>query len=50
MFTVYTYDDATFDGMVVFTGSLDACKTFIANDDFADDLYIVAPDGFTVVG
>ena len=50
MFTVYTYDDATFDGMVVFTGSFDACKAFIANDDFADDLYIVAPDGFTVVG
>ena len=49
MFTVYAYDDATCDDIIVFSGSLNACKTFVSNNNDDDDLYIVSSDGFTVI-
>lgn len=50
MFTVNIFDEATFDDDVIFTGTLIDCKMYVELfKDEGDDLYIVAPDGFTVV-
>jgi len=54
MYTVYYHDDLVCDYVVCFHGSLEECRTYVANDmDFwgedAEELFIVAPDGFTVV-
>jgi hypothetical protein len=38
-----------FDDAVAFTGTLEACQAYIAEDEFPEELFIVAPDGFTVV-
>ena len=46
MYTVCFFDEATFDDMAVFTGTLADCKAYKGTDD---ELYVVAPDGFTVV-
>ena len=49
MFTVCAYDDMVVDEVVVFEGTLEECRQYIANDEWSDELYIVAEDGFTVV-
>ena len=49
MFTVYTHDDLVVDEVVVFEGSLEECQQYVADDEWGDELYIVAEDGFTVV-
>ena len=49
MFTVYTHDDMVVDEMVLFQGSLEECQQYVAEDEWGDELYIVAEDGFTVV-
>ena len=46
MYTVWTFDELAFDDVVIFTGTLAQCKEFKETDD---ELYVVAPDGFTVV-
>lgn len=46
MFTVMMYDECVMDAVELFAGSLDECRAFIDGDD---DLYIVEPDGFSVV-
>lgn len=47
MYTVRFFDEMVMDDMVVFTGTLAQC---IACKDNDEEFYIVAPDGFTVVG
>lgn len=47
MYTVWVYDDACCDDVMVFEGSLTECLAYI--DDNAE-FYIVEPDGFTVWG
>lgn len=47
MYTVQFFDDGIQDDVVVFMGSLADCITCKDDDD---EFYIVAPDGFTVVG
>ena len=47
MYTVQYFDDGIQDDMVVFMGSLADCIVYKDDDN---DFYIVAPDGFTVVG
>ena len=47
MYTVMFFDEMTMDDMAVFTGTLAQC---VAYKDDDEDFYIVAPDGFTVVG
>lgn len=49
MFTVYMYDDGMMDDVMVMQGTLATCQQYVATDDTEDDLFIVAPDGFTVV-
>ena len=46
MYTVWAFDEMVFDDVVLFTGTLAQCKEFKGTDD---ELYVVAPDGFTVV-
>lgn len=46
MYTVWTYDDATCDDMMVFEGTLTECEEYVDGDV---EFYIVEPDGFTVV-
>lgn len=46
MYTVMWFDEATQDDMTVFTGTLDECTAYVDGDD---ELFIVEPDGFTVV-
>lgn len=48
MYTVWTYDDATCDGMMVFEGTLAECREYIKGSE-DEEFYIVAPDGFTDV-
>jgi hypothetical protein len=48
MYTVYAYDDMVCDAVVVFEGSLEECREYVADDEF-DEFEIVAPDGFTSV-
>lgn len=50
MYTVNFFDEATQDDAVVFTGTLDDCKMYVElfKDD-GEDLYIMKPDGFTVI-
>ena len=54
MYSVCYYNDDFCDDVVVFSGTLQACKDYIAADDsdpdFAEPLFIVEPDGFTVYG
>ena len=47
MFTVYTFDDAACDDVMVFSGSLTDCRNYVG--DATDEYYIVAPDGFTTI-
>jgi len=59
MYMVMVYDSLVDDFSQGFAGSLGACRDYVADmmapdaDGFvwwdADDVYIVAPDGFTVV-
>jgi hypothetical protein len=49
MFKVYMYDDGMMDDVMVMQGTLATCQQYVATDDTGDDLFIVAPDGFTVV-
>lgn len=49
MFTVWTHDDAVVDEVMVFEGTLEECRAYVADDEWGDELYIVEPDGFTVV-
>lgn len=49
MFTVMMHDDLVVDEMGVFEGTLEECRQYIADDEWDDELYIVAEDGFTVV-
>ena len=46
MFTVWCEDGMMADEMMVFEGTFEECVEYIDGDT---DLYIVAPDGFTVV-
>lgn len=46
MYSVMYFDEACWDDLIVFVGSLDDCRTYVDGDD---ELFIVAPDGFTVV-
>jgi hypothetical protein len=48
MYTVWTFDDATCDDMMVFEGTLAQCIDYVGDDE-DDEFYIVEPDGFTVV-
>lgn len=48
MYTVWTYDDATCDDMMVFEGTLTECLKYVEADE-DEEFYIVEPDGFTVV-
>lgn len=48
MYTVWTYDDATCDDMMVFEGTLTECLEYVEADE-DEEFYIVEPDGFTVV-
>ena len=48
MYIVYAYDDMVCDAVVVFEGSLEECREYVADDEF-DEFEIVAPDGFTSV-
>ena len=48
MYTVWTFDDATCDDMMVFEGTLTECLDYVG-DDVDDEFYIVEPDGFSVV-
>ena len=45
-YTVWTYDDATCDDMMVFEGTLTECVEYVDGDE---EFYIVEPNGFTVV-
>ena len=48
MYTVQYFDEATYDDVTIFTGTLTQCMAFKAkNDDEEEPLYIVAPDGFS---
>lgn len=47
MYTVWTYDDAVCDEVMVFEGSYAECAEFISEDPDGDYLTI-EPDGFTV--
>lgn len=47
MYTVWTYDDATCDDVMVFQGTLSQCRDYVGDD--VDEFYVEAPDGFTVV-
>lgn len=47
MYTVWTFDDATCDDMMVFEGTLTECEAYVYG--FEDEFYIVEPDGFSVV-
>ena len=49
MFTVMMHDDLVVDEVVVFEGTLAECQQYVADDEWGDELYIVAEDGFTVV-
>ena len=49
MFTVMMHDDMIVDEMVVFEGNLEECRQYVADDEWSEELYIVAEDGFTVV-
>ena len=55
-YTVMMFDETTFDEMVVFKGTLTECKKIATKcnkiaEEYGDEpVYIVAPDGFTVVG
>ena len=50
MYTVQYFDEATYDDVTIFTGTLTQCMAFKAkNDDEEEPLYIVAPDGFSVI-
>lgn len=59
MYTVQYFDEATQDDATLFTGTLEECQSYIqeayeeAEDEFeteaVDELFIVEPDGFTVV-
>lgn len=48
MYTVWTYDDATCDDMMVFEGTLTECLEYVEADE-DEEFYIVEPDGFSVV-
>lgn len=48
MYTVWTYDDATCDDIMVFEGTLAECLEYVEADE-DEEFYIVEPDGFTVV-
>jgi hypothetical protein len=48
MYTVWTFDDATCDDMMVFEGTLAQCIDYVGDDE-DDEFYIVEHDGFTVV-
>lgn len=49
MFTVMMHDDMVVDEMVVFEGTLEECQQYVADDEWSEELYIVAEDGFSVV-
>lgn len=50
MYTVWMFDDATMDDMMIYAGSLAACQAYAAEAQAdGDDCYVVAPDGYTVV-
>lgn len=49
MFTVMMHDDMVVDEVAVFEGTLTECQQYVADDEWDDELYIVAEDGFTVV-
>ena len=46
MYSVWTYDDATCDDKLVFSGTLAQCVAYVDGD--TDEFYIVQPDGFSV--
>lgn len=48
MFTVHAFDEFVFDDVVVFEGSLEECRDYVAGGE-DEGLYIEAEDGFTVV-
>ena len=47
MYTVWTCDYACCDDVMVFSGTLADCLSYVDGDT---DFYIVMPDGFTVYG
>lgn len=52
-YTVWTFDDAVCEDVMVFSGSLAECQAYIADCDcefWGEEFYIVEPDGFTVWG
>ena len=49
MYTVYMFDEVVVDDVIVFQGTLEECQEFVAEDAYPEELYIVEPDGFTVV-
>lgn len=46
MYTVWTYDDAVCDEVMVFAGGYTECATYIGEDPDGD-YYMVMPDGYT---
>lgn len=53
-YTVWTFDDAVCEDVMVFSGSLAECQAYVADCDCEfwgpEEFYIVEPDGFTVWG
>jgi len=48
MYSVWTLDGLWLDDVMVFEGTLEECKAYVAEDEFDEELYILEPDGFTV--
>lgn len=52
-YTVWTFDDAASEDVMVFSGPLAECQAYITECDpefWGEEFYIVEPDGFTVWG
>ena len=47
MYTVWTFDEMALEDVMVFSGTFEACMAYVNGEA---DYYVVAPDGFSVVG
>lgn len=47
MYTVWTFDDACVDDVMVFSGSLTDCLAYVDGDE---EYYIMEPNGYVVYG
>lgn len=48
MFTVMAHDDLVVDYEVVFEGTLEECREYIAGDEFGETMFIEAEDGSVI--